>query len=159
MEGLFDNILYIVITIVVLAFSMMNKKKKAEEAQRKTTQRPSTVFDPFEEVFSQSETEVEDEMDEEEEIIQTAPEIRSILRDPVQSNEPRNEAFNPEVISAFSKAEKKPAVKVKEEKTIEDDMIIDMKYDWDNDEEKHPEIDFDLRTAVIQSEVLNRKYT
>lgn len=158
MEGLFDNILYIVITIVVLAFSMMNKKKKAEEAQRKTTQRPSTVFDPFEEIFSQRETEV-DEMDEEEEIIQTAPEIRSILRDPVQSNEPRNEAFNPEVISAFSKAEKKPAVKVKEEKTIEDDMIIDMKYDWDNDEEKHPEIDFDLRTAVIQSEVLNRKYT
>jgi len=159
MEGLFDNIIYIAIMIVVLAFSILNKKKKTEEARRKTTRRPSTVFDPFEEIFTQRETEVEEEPDEEEEIIQTTPVIRSILREPVQFNKPRNEAFNPEVISAFSQAEKKQTAKVKGEKTIEDDMIIDMKYDWDTQEEQHTEIDFDLRSAVIQSEILNRKYT
>ncbi len=159
MEGLFDNILYIVIMIVVLALSLLNKKKKTGEAQRKTTQRPSTVFDPFEEIFTQRETDVEEEPDEEEEIIRTTPEIRSILREPVQSNEPRHEAFNPEVVSAFAQAEKMQSAKVKAEKTIEDNMIIDMKYDWDSEEEQRTEIEFDLRSAVIQSEILNRKYT
>jgi hypothetical protein len=158
MEGLFDNLLYIVITIVVLAFSMMNKKKKTEQAQRQPSQKPKSIFDPFEEIFAERENVIEDEYDEEEENRQYEPEIRSILNDPKSSYEPTNEAFNPDVKSAFQKSAEEVPVKKTANQIEEESMILDMKYDWDS-EEIMPEIaEFDLRKAVIYSEILNKKY-
>jgi hypothetical protein len=158
MEGFFDNFLYIIITIAVLAFSMLNKKKKTEEARRETNKKPGSIFDTFEEIFSEVPQE-EAYIDEEEEILETATPAGSVFDKPRLSNKPTNEEFNPEVVSVFSKlAEKKAPPKTKSQ-IEEEGMIIDMKYDWDSDEEKHTEIDFDLRSAVIQSEILNRKYS
>jgi hypothetical protein len=158
MEGFFDNFLYIIITIAVLAFSMLNKKKKTEEARRETSKKPGSIFDTFEEIFSEVPGE-EAYIDEEEEILETATPAGSVFDKPRLSNKPTNEEFNPEVVSVFSKlAEKKAPPKTKSQ-IEEEGMIIDMKYDWDSDEEKSAEIDFDLRSAVIQSEILNRKYS
>lgn len=154
MEGLFDNILYIVITIAVIAFSMMNKKKKAEEAQRRTAQKPKTVFEPFEEIFAAD----EEEKDEEEEILESDPHIRSIFVEPRTSNAPRNEDFNPEVKSAFAKFTEEKNAREPNPVEEQENMVDDMQYDWDSESGKGKIIDFDLRSAVIQSEILNRKY-
>ena len=156
MEGFFDNFLYIIITIAVLAFSMLNKKKKTEQARRETTRKPESIFDTFEEIFSevtQGETEEEAYIDEEEEILETATPAGSVFDKPRLSNKPTNEEFNPEVVSVFSKLAEKKAPPRTKSQIEEEGMIIDMKYDWDSDEEKHTEIDFDLRSAVIQSEI------
>jgi hypothetical protein len=158
MEGLFDNLLYIVITIVVLAFSMMNKKKKTEQAQRQTSQKPKTIFDPFEEIFAEKETVFEEEYDEEEEILQSDPEFRSILNDPKTTSESGNLAFKPEAKSDFQKIAEEVSAKKTPIQIEEDNMILDMNYDWDK-EEVMPEIsEFDLKKAVIYSEILNKKY-
>lgn len=158
MEGFFDNFLYIIITIAVLAFSMLNKKKKTEQARRETSKKPGSIFDTFEEIFSEVPVE-EAYIDEEEEILETATPAGSIFDKPRVSNKATNEEFNPEVVSVFNKpAEKKAHLKTKSQ-IEEEGMIIDMKYDWDSDVEQHSEIDFDLRNAVIQSEILNRKYS
>lgn len=157
MEGFFDNFLYIIITIAVLAFSMLNKKKKTEQARRETSKKPGSIFDTFEEIFSEV-TQEETYIDEEEEILETAT-PGSVFDKPRVSNKATNEEFNPEVVSVFNKpAEKKAHLKTKSQ-IEEEGMIIDMKYDWDSDVEQHSEIDFDLRNAVIQSEILNRKYS
>lgn len=158
MEGFFDNFLYIIITIAVLAFSMLNKKKKTEEARRDTNKKPGSIFDSFEEIFSEV-PEEEAYIDEEEEILETiTPERRAFDR-PDLSKERASDRINPQVLSAFKKpAEVKSTAKSKSQ-IEEEGMIIDMKYDWDADEVQHTEIDFDLRNAVIQSEILNRKYS
>lgn len=158
MEGFFDNFLYIIITIAVLAFSMLNKKKKTEQARRETTKKPGSIFDTFEEIFSEV-TQEEAYIDEEEEILETARSERRVIDRPSLSDERAGDRNNPEVLSVFNKlAEKKAPPKTKSQ-IEEEGMIIDMKYDWDSDEEKHTEIDFDLQSAVIQSEILNRKYS
>jgi hypothetical protein len=158
MEDFFDNFLYIIITIAVLAFSMLNKKKKSEEAQRRTTEtageRPGSVFDPFEEILGAEEELYED--DEEQEELKPIP---SIFSNPMHSGKPSNEAFNPEVTSAFNQEAAKKPVSGDQPSGVEDGMIIDMKYDWDKEAEKPVTIDFDLRTAVIQAEILNKKYS
>lgn len=158
MEEFFDNFLYIIITIAVLAFSMLSKKKKSDEAQRRASEtageRPGSAFDPFEEILGAEEELYED--DEEPEELKPIP---SIFNNPMHSGKPSNEAFNPEVRSVFKQeVEKKPAIK-DHPAEVEDSMIIDMKYDWDKEVEILETIDFDLRTAVIQTEILNRKYS
>ena len=158
MEGFFDNFLYIIITIAVLAFSMLNKKKKTEQARQETNKKPGSIFDTFEEIFSEVPVE-EAYIDEEEEILETATPERRIVDRPRLSDERASDRINPEVLSAFkTSAEAKSPAKTKSQ-IEEEGMIIDMKYDWDSDVEQHTDIDFDLRNAVIQSEVLNRKYS
>lgn len=154
MEGLTDTILYIIITIALIAFSFLGKKKKPAEVQRRPYQRPQPEFDPFGEIFGSQET----LKDEEDEFVDNAPPERTTVGGPRRS-------YKPSVVPS-------PSLKTKLEQTADliaskqsqtpiekDTMSIDMKYDWDSEKEKTVEIDFDLKSAIIYSEIITRKYS
>ncbi len=148
MEGFFETFIYLIITIVILVLSLRKKKKPVQESVDE--ERPG---DPLSDLFSDE--------DEQEEEYQPAPKPATVQAEgssasdsrPVQwiSNAEAKEMLMDADEVMKEAAENNPIAEFEGEvESVQDDA-----YNADKDEKEG--IAFDLKKAVIYSEILSRR--
>lgn len=157
MEDSIGTIFYIVLAVIALIITVLNKKRKQKATTLVTTEGNKEDFDPFqafEEDSTEGEVEMPDEMTGTE--LET-PTVQSVL-----------ERIMGEDASAFGSD---PSMKKQEEMDLKQDLItVDLgkqqEKEWAQAYEARQEAEseigkimdeFDLRKAVIHSEIINRK--
>ena len=143
MDEHLDTILYIVLTIFLLLFSIFRKKKKLSEQ----------VAGDTDELLTQSQSsddwESSDDYDEMKDI-QNLPDLNIIKPNEHKDKETNNEKYAP--------PQKEELIRKKLQSQVYETRIDDNKHKEDA-EASYEEIEnFDLKTAIIYSEILNRKY-
>ncbi len=143
MDEHLDTILYIVLTIFLLLFSIFRKKKKLSEQ----------VAGDTDELLTQSQSsddwESSDDYDEMKDI-QNLPDLNIIKPNEHKDKETNNEKYAP--------PQKEELIRKKLQSQVYETRIDDNKQKEDA-EASYEEIEnFDLKTAIIYSEILNRKY-
>ncbi len=156
MEDNIGTIFYIVLVVIVLIISTVARKRKKEAAAQMPQKGETDGFDPFQ-LFEQDSREPDTEMSDQMTI--TAPETP-----PVQSE---LEKIIEEGVSAFdegSPLDERIDITFKEEMITDDQEHqpsedLTKPYDTSKEESELDKIikEFDLKKAVILSEIINRK--
>lgn len=141
-----DNIIYFVILIVGLIASVIRKKPKNQ---------PKEIYrdepDPFEQIFGKATREFKQTVNEEpdeEQPWSTEPEM-NIEMEPQPIEKPE-QVINPDETVQEYKARTSKMKSTEITNTIKKTEISDTK--------EPSTVDFDLESAIIQTEILNRKY-
>lgn len=148
MEDGVSTILYIIISAIIILVGVLGKKKKPRQIPGDSDNGEPEGMNFFEKLG------LTDQDEEQEEFIET-DEYEEVTEMPVD-----RETHKLSPVPAFDdQSEKKAEVKEKIfEEEIERDTAYDIisdKYDIDIDEIKE---EFDLKKAIIYSEIINRKY-
>lgn len=144
MDEYLDTILYIVLTIFLLLFSIFRKKKKLSEQ----------VAGDTDELLPQSsddwESSGEYEQNNEVKNIQNLPDLDIIKQKEHKDKETNNEKYDP--------LQKEELIRKKLQSQAYETRIDDNKQKEDAEASCEEIENFDLKTAIIYSEILNRKY-
>ena len=138
MDEHLDTILYIVLTIFLLLFSIFRKKKKLSEQ----------VAGDTDELLPQSSDDYE--QNNEVKDIQNLPDL-----DIIKQNEHKDKETNNEKYDLLQKEE---LIRKKLQSQAYETRIDDSKQKEDAEVSCEEIENFDLKTAIIYSEILNRKY-
>lgn len=154
MEDNFDTIIYIIITIVAFAISALGKKKKKSNNQSIGSENPSKPkARPF---LSNLEQLLKEEMGIPDQNLKNEYEFDSINEDYEQEYENPKEIIENPTKETINPKNKMPySIEYEDTSEIFSDSIQDS--DLTKIEEEPVIEDFNLRDAVIYSEIINRK--
>ena len=158
MDDIFDSLIYIIITIVAFVISALGKKKKKNNrpnippVQRATEPQPEkkrTIFPDIEQLIKEEMgLELTDNKFVEDSIVNQYEEKEVVNEQPLDSVPPEMLDDKPDV--PYS-------IEYEEMDLTKEGSILDSEISNEIVEEENELQDFDLREAVIYSEIINRK--
>ena len=164
MDNSFEAIIYIIATILVIVMSVVRAQNKKKAAENKP-EPPRNIFFPDMEMEPPAEVFREDEEDEEEVTLENEPVLKTVTvteepleKESISTEELEKKQFENEGISVFQMEEKNGDIFSEE---IKDDINLSASF-FSEDKTKAEQKnavgkEFDLKQAVIYSEILKRK--
>ncbi|MBN2350106.1 MAG: hypothetical protein JXJ22_14800 [Bacteroidales bacterium] len=170
MEDSVETIIYIVITIIAIVASVYRNKAKKEQTAPKNIFFPDLEMDTEPEYEQQRENPTEEYLSPLEEILLGKQPEPEIYKEPEIISEPESKQIEGEAVFEETKNllisddishEGSAEVSAEESGDMSEEISKYKFYDYNaikDTEEDVTERDFDLKKAVIYSEILNRKY-
>ena len=146
------DFLYIIIFAILMIFGIIEKAAKAKRQQQNMPPRPPQPYDDFEEVEQQPSAPPQTL----EEVLRRMMQTPETQKQKEEYADNQEKAQSLEVIPAAGRYFYHPEeIKIREQSEIEAFSLVPMEMIREKDQHEYQ---FDIRQAVIASEILNRKY-